>query len=439
MLNSKKNPLIFGTLMLTTSGLLCRGIGFFYRSFISHAFGEESMGLFQLISPVVMLSFSLTCAGMQTAISRYTASLLVQDEKEQAKKYLFTGCFFSFITALEYAGIVYGQAEFISIYLLKEARCASLLRICAISFPLAALHSCFNGYFYGKKETKIPSFTQLIEQCFRVGTVFFLYFYLESMGKKTDIGLAAVGLVVGEAVSFLISFIAYQKQDKNFKKSQKNAGIFTVTKDLFTLCIPLTCNRVIVNLLQSFESISLPLCLKQYGYSQQTALSIYGVLTGMALSLVLFPSAFTNSASVLLLPMISEAASMENKKQIDKTIRHSVRFSLLLGFGCTLFFLFLGKPAGTLLFNSSLAGTFIQTLSFLCPFLYLHTTLTSILNGLKKTGLTLLINITALLIRLGFTLFVIPKFGISGYLWGLLCSELLSAGFCLWFLKPYFL
>ena len=41
---------------------------------VIRTFGAEGMGLFQLISPVLALSFSLTVSGIQTAISKYVAS-----------------------------------------------------------------------------------------------------------------------------------------------------------------------------------------------------------------------------------------------------------------------------------------------------------------------------------------------------------------------------
>ena len=69
----KKNPLITGTIILTATGFASRFIGFFYRIFLSRLFGAEGMGIYQLISPVLALSFSLTAAGMQTAISKYVA------------------------------------------------------------------------------------------------------------------------------------------------------------------------------------------------------------------------------------------------------------------------------------------------------------------------------------------------------------------------------
>ena len=72
-ISRKTNPLIIGTVILTVTGFVSRFIGFFYRIFLSRVFGAEGMGIYQLTSPVLALSFSLTVAGMQTAISKYVA------------------------------------------------------------------------------------------------------------------------------------------------------------------------------------------------------------------------------------------------------------------------------------------------------------------------------------------------------------------------------
>ena len=74
MKHAKRHPLIFGTIILTATGLITRVIGFFYRIYLSRLFGEEGMGIYQLLSPALSLSFSLTAAGYQTAISKYVAA-----------------------------------------------------------------------------------------------------------------------------------------------------------------------------------------------------------------------------------------------------------------------------------------------------------------------------------------------------------------------------
>ena len=82
---------------------------------------------------------------------------------------------------------------------------------------------------------------------------------------------------------------------------------------------------------------------------------------------------------------------------------------------------------GRVLFANELAGTFIIILGWMCPFLYLFTTLSSILNGLGKTSITFTLNIIGLSIRIAFVVWGIPLFGIKAYLWGTLLSQIIMA------------
>lgn len=167
-----------------------------------------------------------------------------------------------------------------------------------------------------------------------------------------------------------------------------------------------------------------------YGLDNATALSVYGVLTGMSLPLILFPSAITGSVSVLLLPIVAEADASGNHTAVRRAIFTSIRCCLLLGFFCTALFLLFGRFAGRLLFHSELAGSFILTLSFICPFMYIASTLNSVLNGLGKTVQTFLFSVVSLLLRLLFVFFAIPLYGIKGYLWGMLASQMLQTFLC---------
>ena len=184
---------------------------------------------------------------------------------------------------------------------------------------------------------------------------------------------------------------------------------------------------MLLNILQSVEAVCSPQRLRLFGLSTGDALSVYGVLTGMALPLILFPSAITGSVSIMLLPAVSEAQARGERRQIIHTIENALRYSLLLGILCTGIFLAFGEDMGVILFHEESAGSFILTLSWICPFLYLGTTMSSILNGLGKTVTSFLQNTAALLVRIFFAWFAVPSFGITGYLWGVLASELLTS------------
>lgn len=441
----KNNPLITGTIILTATGFASRFIGFFYRIFLSRVFGAEGMGLYQLTSPVLALTFSVTVSGMQTAISKYVASETATHDYNSSFRTLFTGFCISMLLSAGCTTYIYTFSDIIAGKLLFEPRTAPLLRIISLSIPMAAVHSCINGYFYGIRKTAVPSMTQLAEQIVRVGSVYLIYAVCRSKGYSPTITFAVIGLIIGEGASMLVSLAAIYHRFYSLSASrhlfskvrQQSCSYRKTASQLLSLAVPLSLNRTLINFLQSIEAIYIPQCLLRYGYDNAKALSVYGVLTGMALPLILFPSAITNSISVLLLPIVSEADSSGNQNAIRKAVRKSIQYCLLLGFLCTAFFLCFGRMAGTLLYHSTLAGSFIITLSFICPFMYIASTLNSILNGLGKTGYTFAFSMVSLFLRLLFVFFAVPVFGIQGYLWGLLASQLLQTVLCVFSVRKY--
>ncbi|MBR1693562.1 MAG: polysaccharide biosynthesis protein [Lachnospiraceae bacterium] len=436
----QKHPLLFGTFLLTLTGLMSRVIGFFYRIFLSKAIGEEGMGIYQLLAPVMVLSFSLCSAGIQTAISKYVAGEPTTRDYKASSRILLTGFALSSGLSILCCLLIYQNAAFLAEKVLLEVRCEPLLRIFALSIPFASVHSCINGYYYGIKNTVVPSASQLLEQLLRVGSVYLIHGFCIRKGLPVQISISVIGLIIGEIASSLMSIAAvflrfyHLGVPLSFYGSRQVCGC---AHKIVTLAVPLSANRIVLNLLQSVEAVYIPNRLMLYGMTKERVLSVYGVLTGMALPLILFPNALTGSISVLLLPYVSESQESHNDERLRYAIRRSVTYSLLLGFACTGFFFVSGRLLGKVLFDSALAGTFIRSMSFICPFLYLSTVLSSILHGLGKAGSSFVYNTTSLLIRLCFVFLAIPHFGISGYLWGLLLSEIVLCALYLLSLSSY--
>lgn len=140
-----KSPIIIGTFFLTFSGLITKLIGFFYRIFLSRIFQEEGLGIIGLVSPVMVLAHSMCSAGIQNAITRYVAASK-GDKEGEGFGYLFVGIFLSIALSLLAAWIVFSNATYIALHIIGEIRCVPLLRISALSFPLATVHCCINGY-----------------------------------------------------------------------------------------------------------------------------------------------------------------------------------------------------------------------------------------------------------------------------------------------------
>lgn len=421
-----KKVFLKGTLILACTGLVSRIAGFFYRIFLSHAIGAEGLGLYQLILPLQGLMAALSYTGIQSALSRLIASRLALQEKKEAYFSLVTGIFAAVFFSAVTGFLLFRHADFFASTILKAPGTSDFLRLTAASIPLCAIHSCIDSYYYARKKASVPAAVQLSEQTVRIGATYILYLIFLSEGRPVTAMIAAGGSLAGEAAASLISLLMVSFHFGNHPVKEKTSvKIFPLIKDLFTLSFPISLNRILLTLLGSIEAVLIPQMLIRCGMTSSEALKIYGIFTGMALPLLLFPSTLTTSAAVMLMPSVARMDALGDQKQIRYVTDQTFFLCMFLGFLCGSGFFLFGPFLGTLLFHSKTAGTYIRYLSFICPFLYTNTMLASILQGLGRPGRCLIHSAAGILIRIFSVVFMIPAIGIRGYFYGIFLGELL--------------
>lgn len=429
--------LLKGTIILTLAGLLTRIIGFVYKIYLSNILEAKILGLYQLVFPVFGICFTIFGAGIQTAVSKLVAAR--SKNKKYIKKVLVVAIVLSFLLAAILSVLLYFGAGYVAVFMLGESKCTDLLKILAFAFPLCAVAVCINGCYYGLKKAATPALTQLFEQIVRVVFVYISIILLPLADRYTMCMLAVAGIAVGEGVSMLYSIIMvlwmFRKMEDDASETHTTES-GNVLKQIVCFATPLTGNKLIVALLHGVETIIIPTLLKKYGMSSDDALSVYGVLTGMAMPFVMFPSTITNSLAVLLLPVISEANENSDVRLL-KMSRICIAGSLVLGILSIVIFLTIGADIGVYVFHNESIGLFIKILAFLCPFLFVSTTLASIINGLGKTCVTFFITATGLSTRILLTIKTVPESGISGYLISLLVSEVIITIMSMHYYKKY--
>lgn len=428
----KRNNIFKGTIILTIAGFLTRIIGFFYKIFLSKTMGAELLGIYQLIFPVYGIAFTIYATGIQTSLSKLIAAELGKRNDKNVRRILRIGLFMSISLALLVAFVVYKGADYIAIRFLLEKRSAQSLRIMAIVFPFCAVTSCINGYYYGLKKAGIPASTQLLEQIIRVIAVYFIALWAGDGDLSVTCELAVVGIVLGEIASCLYNFISlfFTESPKKLIMlgPDPNAQITRkrqIVKDILHLSLPLSANRLLINVLHSIETVLIPTMLRRFGLSTSQALSTYGILNGMSMPFIMFPTALINALAVLLLPTVSEAQALNNERLIGRTTAAAIKYSLMIGILSTGIFIIFGMDLGTSIFHSEEAGTYLRILAWLCPLIYLTTTLGSIINGLGKTHITFLNSVIGSVSKILLIIFLIPSRGIAGYLIALLIGQLI--------------
>lgn len=375
---------------------------------MSRTIGASGLGLYQLIFPVFGLCLAVSASGIQTAISRFVAS------EKNSRHYLYVGLVLSCSLAIIFSLSIYLLAPWIASDILKESRTMELLQLMVFAILPACIHSCFNGYYYGRKISVVPSLCQIIEQLARVFGTLIIYKILLTQGLPLQPIHAVWGLVISELSGLFVNLTAFLGMKKE-TETKTNESFSSITKAVGYMAIPLTLNHVLMTLSHSLENLLLPQQLVAFGYTSDEALGHFGILTGMALSVIFFPSAITNSLSVLLLPRISETKAKGDMCIVMDTIKGAVCCGVALGSLCTFIFLFSADWFGSYVFHNALAGAYIRVLSILCPFMYTSSLLSSIVNGLGNANLTLICNLTGCGIRILAIWFLVPIYGMYAY------------------------
>lgn len=440
-----KNPVVKGTFILTMAGVLTKFIGFYYRIFLSNLIGARQLGIYQLIFPVYIFAISLCCQGLQAALTKSVSAFCASGRQRQMKKSFWVVFVISLFLSLLVSALIYIYAKPIGTYIIRNAETVDCIRVICFGLPFVAIKSAIHGYCLGVQNSRVLGLSQLIEQIFRVAGTWLVAVSLVSSDGYTAV-IAAYGIVIGEMVSCIYSALEMrghfkkmtadcghpQCSDTSKKQSgrrQKDTHTQKITHTGATAMllkdgVLLTSNRVSMTLLSSFEAILIPTMLTVFYKDSDYCLELFGVLTGMAMPFITLPSTLTNALSAMLLPAVSETKAKKQENTLSAMTAGSLHFCALIGIFSSILFIIFGKDLGTVVFGNELAGEFIFMMAFLCPFIYISSTLSSILNGLDKTALNLFYHLLGITIRICFILFAVPAVGIQGYMWGLLASYL---------------
>lgn len=417
---STRKTILTGTLTLTIAGILSRLLGFYYKIFLSNAIGLTAFGMCQMVLPVTALCLSICCGGIQPALQKNIAAELGSRNDSRAHGFLLTGLLVTMLLSILVSITLYCNAGFIANRFLGDASYGTLLQIISLSLAPACVHNCIHAYFLGHSKTLVPSLAQLLEQCARVGSVWFLVNLQHEKGLEVTAATGVAGILFGEAASCLFCLTVYL-----CKKGQKKADCKNTLRPLITMTVPLSANRIFLHLFQSLEAVMIPSCLCLYGMTYDSSVSTYGVITGMAMALVMLPSTLIHSFASMLLPEVSNARSQNNESHLVRTCNFSLACCMYIGILCTAEFTIFGQDAGFLLFGDESVGSYVCVLAWLCPFMYLTSSFFSILNGIGKTGTNFAISIISTLFRILAIWLLTPRFGIEGLLTSFLLSQLL--------------
>ena len=403
--------------IITLFTIITRVSGFIFRIWMSREIGAEALGMYQIAFSMFIVLITLCCSGIPLTVSRLSAKYKALNL--ESSKYAMT------TTALLIAGL---SATFLCLVILignklfamlfTEQSCMLILLTMLPAVVFSAVHGVIRGYLWGENDYLSVCIIELIEQYVRIiACVIALSFAYSTLEGALS---ASWSLTIAIFTSCLCIVFVYKKKGGKFVKPK---GHF---KEVLASSTPITALRFISSLLMPLISIIIPIGLVNAGYTNEQALSLFGIAIGMAYPLLFLPTTLIDSLSIALIPSLSTSLAKKEFDSIKSQINNSFAFTSFIACLFIPIFSALGEPICIFLFDSALAGQFLAKASILIVPLAFNNLSSTMLNslGFEKHTFVYFLSASALML---ITLFIAPQFvGIDAIIYAVFVQVMIT-------------
>ena len=420
----RKQLLLKNGIAMAAAALLIRCLGMVFRVFLADTIGAEGVGLYQLIMSVYLFFASVSTAGMTLCATRLFGDLSAQGKHGQARFAVERCMIISFVGGTMVGAVMFFSADFCAAVLLHERQAASALRLLSPSLPFMAVSACVRGYFTARRKTLPTCLEQLLEQLIEMGILVLVFAVSPPANMEDTCCRAVAGTSAAELISFVYSLLCYRWDIRKLCTAREKLPV--LWKRLLPIGAPVTANACLRSGLSAAENALIPAGLRRSGSSSREALTAYGIISGMSMTVLVFPSVLILPFAVLIIPEIADAAVLRRRNEI----RHITErmFGMTLRYAVPVMFLlmFEAVPICKQLFGNEEAGVYLAILAPVIPFMYLDSVADGILKGLNEQTSYLIFNTIDSALRVLLTYLLLPFWGIYGVMAVIIISELLN-------------
>lgn len=408
-----------GFAILSTATMIVKLLSLIYSPFLFKILGgNRAFGIYSVTYQIYTFIYVLTNAGIPSAISKLVSEFIAVEHYESSERIFKLSRLILFFTGTFMAILMF----LISIPLTKfmnypEAR-YSVIALCpAILFTSVA--SAYRGYFQGRSNMKPTAVSQVVEQI--LNTVFSLLFAAILIGFGIEYGCVGgtIGTTLGALVSAMYLIITYEKsrssEVSNVEKS-RNKIIHTnkyLIKRILKYSIPITLCIGVPSLGSLIDVYNMTSRLMAGGIENGHAQSLFGIYSKFIV-LTAVPVTIISALAVTVLPAISKAVALNNRKLTENRINFAFKISFIISIPAAVGLSVLSKPIYMLLkyndgYNIMLAGAGVVI------FMSLFQIQISILQGMGKIYIVTLFSILGIVIKYIVNYFLIANPGINIY------------------------
>lgn len=411
---TKKTFLIQGA-VITAISLLMRVINIGYRSYLTQRIGPEGIGLYQLVFSIFMLAVTLSTSGISLAVTRMVTAAIIGGRRNTIRSVVKKCFLFCLCCSLSISLLLFFSADFAAAVLLGNAKAAPCLRILGLGLPFMSICTCMRGYFLAVDEAVSTSISDLLEQVLGIAVTVFLFWYFAPQGIEAACFAAMLASTLGEITSFAVGYLLYRRSLRRNTPKERIPGNH-VLHGLTHIALPCTLSSAARNALSTGENLLIPKQLQAYGSSYTASMAQYGLLQGMTMPMLYFPSSFLFSFASLLIPKISKEREQHHKKAVAYITGKALSAALVFGIFFSAVFIAFGDNWGNAFYKSSDAGIYLRILAPLVPLVYMDVVVDCLLKGMDEQFNSMKYNLLDSSLRVLLVLGLMRFFGMESYI-----------------------
>lgn len=424
----KKETFVQGIMALLFSQIIIKLLGLIYKLYLTNreGFGDAGNAIYGSGYQIYALLLTLSSIGVPGAIAKMISEkVAVGDNRGAHRIFKISIVTFGLIGLLGTCIMFFG-AKYISSVMLQIPEAELTMVALAPAIFFVSIASVIRGYFNGIKSMKATANSQTLEQVFKT---FFTVVFVEIIAVFThaDTKLMAAGATVATTLATFLSFgylyLYYRFTKKkiwsDINTSTKNSKekVSKVLKQILIVTIPITITALLSTINKNIDSFTVVGGLKNFITDDARAKELYGIISGKVDTLTSLPLSFNVAFSSALVPAVSSAIAMKNRKMASNKISFTILATILLGLPATVGMIVFAEPILKLLFPMQPEGALVlQITSLTIITVALVQTINAALQGIGR------INIPAVALTIGviikyicnITLIPNPNFGILG-------------------------
>lgn len=420
----KGKKFLLNTAILTGTSLLLRTLGMSFTVYISNKIGAQGVGVYQLLISVYAFGITLATAGLGLASTRLITDQLARGSTAGAKSALRRCLFFGLLCSLAATALLGGCAGAITKAWFHGQISPLPLRILALSLPFMSVAVVLAGYFTAVRRVAKSASAQILEQLVHMGIAVALLTWVAPPGLEPACLALVIGGVVSEICSCLWLFVLYKADWRRVPKGSA-PGSATLGK-IFSIVLPVGLSSLVRSGINTYKQVLVPLGLDRYGVDCARAMAQYGLIRGMALPLLQFPSALLAAFSALLIPEMTERHIRGETARIQGLVARIFKTTMIFSVAVTGLLLTYASPLCALLFKDPQVAHFLRLLAPIVVIMYLDDIVDAVLKGLDRQGRLAAINIAESVLSALLLGLLLPRVGIYGFIIALYFSEIIN-------------